>query len=172
MKPVTPNQRFAVLILQEMCSVLKPAGFTKRAKTFVRSPSDVIQFVNLQSSVSSTRNFVKVTVNLSVFSCLLADLLSEDEITARPGVCVSHWLQRIGYFMSERNDYWWRINTDEEAAAAGKQIAQVLAEHGLPMLDKLSSTAELKALWESGKGGGISRLQKERYLAALNPQKE
>jgi hypothetical protein len=58
---------FKKVVLSKMHEVLKPNGFRKSGSTFSVERNDVVQFVQLQSSMASTRTRLVVTVNLGVF---------------------------------------------------------------------------------------------------------
>jgi hypothetical protein len=127
--------------------------------------------VNLQKSVSSSRDFVKATVNLGVFSFPLARSMSRAGWWVRtlvsPTVWDGHWRERIGFLLPERSDKWWEIRDTDEAVAVGVEIASVLTTYGLPALAAVASTDRLRALWESGRSPGVTEKQRLDYLRAL-----
>ncbi len=167
MAPENANSRFVTVILQHLQAVLKPQGFRRRGKTFVADGADVTLLVNLQSSTSSTKDELLVTVNLAVHSLALAERVYNEEAIRSKSVWDSHWSRRIGFLTEHQQDYWWRIGDDEQAERASRHMAYILAEDGLPALREVDSTAKLKALWEQGQSPGLTEAQRVRYLELL-----
>jgi len=116
--------------------------------------------VGLQSSVTGTEALLKVTCNLAI-------VLQGLEIPGGPSIWDAHWRRRIGHYMSEPRDYWWACSTDEEANAAGRDIAGLLESSALPEMERLASPAAMIALWKSGHSPGLTEYQCVQYLTKL-----
>ena len=153
---------FRKSITSAMEGYLRNAGFRKRADVFVRPVADVFHLVALQASQSSTRNNLKVTVNLAVQVPALA------ESPANLSISTAHWSQRLGHCLPKPSDVWWTASTPEQATFVAAQIVEALQQYGVPALESLSDSSALLKLWESGKSPGLTRHQAARYAAALH----
>ena len=145
--------------------VLGPIGFKKRALSFSRSFPEVIQFVTIQSSVSSTSAEVRLTLNLGVL------IPSLSEHSERGDISSSQWRMRLGQLLPERSDRWWLLDSTHMASVAATEIVTSLVSYGLPQLDKLRSIPALVEMWHSGKSPGITAVQRTRYLEFLTNER-
>lgn len=159
-----PSADFKRIVLTEMHSVLKPAGFHKNGQEFSIDVGDVVLFVQLQSSRKSTKDFVFLTVNLGIFSKALAALVGD---TPKPNIFEAQWRQRIGRYLFLPRDKWWEIRSEPEAHSAGKEIAAILSNKVLADMKLLASTDALRNLWETGVSPGLTEYQRQRYVSAL-----
>jgi hypothetical protein len=152
---------FTNQVVSCISEVLRPAGFRKTGSVFSREVNDVLHIVGLQSSTSSTASSLRITVNIGV---VVPTLLSSSQ---QPDVWSSHWRQRIGMLMSERSDLWWSMSTEQEAHAAGAEIAAAVQQFALPALSAIENAAALARLWKSGVSPGLTQVQAQRYLHRL-----
>src|SRR5690349_19877191 len=98
-----PSAPYKGMILTAMSEVLRPAGFRKKGANFTRELREVVHFIGLQSSQSSTSTCLRATLNLYIWVRVAA------EINQEPDPLSPHWRQRIGMLMPERSDHWWVI---------------------------------------------------------------
>lgn len=159
------NDEYRKIILKRMHEILKPAGFKKKDNNFFKQENDVYLIIQLQSSIFSSQNDLRLTVNLGIFSTLIKQSFSSFN---NPSLINSHWRERIGFLTKENLDKWWTISNFEEAEKAGKEISNLLQEKALSVLYSLNSTANLISLWESGKGAGITDFERKNFLEILN----
>jgi hypothetical protein len=158
------NSEFKKIVLEKMQRELKAAGFRKKGSTFSAERDDVDIFVQLQSSRKSDKDVLIATVNLGIFSRVVALSLGN---TSNPNVLESHWHKRLGRYLTFPRDKWWEITSHAQANAAGEKIAKLLKSRALPELLELASTTQLKSLWEAGICPGITDYQRQQYLSVL-----
>ena len=158
------NNEYRKIVLARMREVLKREGFKKNGSNFFKQENDVYLSVQLQSSVFSAQNDLKLTVNFGVFSILIKENFN---VLNNPSLVNSHWRERIGFLDEGKSDKWWTITNLNEAEAAGREIAGILQEKGLPVLYNLNSTVKLILLWKKGKGAGITDYQRQKFLEML-----
>lgn len=156
---------FRKIILAQMHELLKPMGFRKKGMLFFSDVNDVVLFIQLQASRTSTKDMLKATVNLGIFSRTVAERVGN---THDPNIYEAHWRERIGFFMTLPRDKWWRIHNEAEAKRCASEITNVLANRVLPEMQSLASTERLRSLWEAGKGPGLSNFQRTQNLNALS----
>lgn len=146
-----------------VAELLKKRGFRKKGANFYASHPGVTLKVGLQSSTISTRDSLKITCNLKIF---FAEPLADPR-----GSTVSNadWEMRIGGFLGEPCDFWWPCSSDEAAQRAGREMAALLEERALPVMEQLASSSALAALWASGLSPGLTargRIEKLTRLTA------
>jgi len=146
-------------ILKGLQDSLERFGFKKRGSTFHREVGDVIHLVSLQASQSSSASTLRVTVNLAVAVPILGG--------QRDDVWSAQWRERIGTLLPEAQDRWWNVSSSQEAEAVAQEITKFLAQYGLPAQARVSSTADLLQLWESGKSPGLTAVQASQYVDQL-----
>lgn len=155
---------FKRIILAQMNICLKPAGFRKKQAVFACEQDDAALFVQLQSSLKSTKDLLIVTVNLGIFSRVVAEKMRN---THEPNILEAHWRKRIGHFMPSESDKWWNVQSEEEAERCGSEITSILSSEVLPMMRSLASAENLKSLWLTGQSPGLTDYERKQYLQAL-----
>lgn len=158
------NDEYRKIILTRIYEVLKPKGFKKKGNNFFKLENDVYLIVQLQSSISSAQNNLKLTVNLGIFSTLIEQSFSA---LNNPSLVNSHWRKRIGFLDEKKFDKWWTITNSGEAEIAGQEITKILQEKGLLVLSELNSTDKLISLWKKGESVGITDKQRQNFLEIL-----
>jgi hypothetical protein len=155
---------FKRIILAEMHTYLKAAGFRKKGAVFAAEQNDTVLFIQLQNSLKSTRDFLVVTVNLGIFSRVVAEKMRN---THEPNILEAHWRERIGHFTSNGSDKWWDIQNEKEARSCGAEITNILVNRVFPRMRSLASAANLKSLWLTGESPGLTDYERKRFVEAL-----
>ena len=156
-----PSAPYKGMVLTAMSQVLRPVGFRKKGANFTRQLRQVVHFIGLQSSQSSTSTCLRATLDLSIWVHAAA------EANQAPDALSAHWRERIGILMPERRDHWWVISSGQEAQVAIKEICHALREYGLPTLDCLASNEAMRSLWRSGRSPGLTERLAQRNLQRL-----
>ncbi|HWP30907.1 MAG TPA: DUF4304 domain-containing protein [Fimbriimonadales bacterium] len=153
---------------------LKPRGFKRKGNSYKREKRDVIEIVSLQTHRSIQPNEILFTINLSIRIKLLGEC-----DTYYPGIFHGgHWTERLGALLdkdtierlwvtnslerwdilAERlvgKDNWWALRTDSDVEFLTKEVAKVLCEKGIPLLEENASEEKILEKWVSGQGSGI-----------------
>jgi hypothetical protein len=151
-------------LLARLSDALRPKGFRRKGSTFTRDKPDVVHILNLQSSTKSTQDLLVVTINVAVYSRALEEKGACD---GPAGVWTAHWSERIGCYTPLRQDVWWEICNADDCERAADDLVQLTMEKAIPQLDELATTEALVALWRSGRSPGLTKGQRDRYLALL-----
>ena len=159
------SDTYKQIILTQLHTLLKPIGFRKKQQCFSAEQGDTVLFIQMQSSKKSTKNVLVVTINLGIFSRIVAESVRN---TRAPNVYDAHWRARIGSLMPDESDKWWEVQSSDEAHLCGTEITSILTNRALPQMRGLASTDLLKSLWEKGKSPGLTDYQREQYLQALD----
>ena len=157
-----PNALLTKTVSHSVLAALRPLRFVKRGLIFTRTVHDVSHLVQIQKSMSSTKECIRFTINLGVWAAIL-----DIRANATVGIGDAQWRVRIGETLPAPHDLWWSAGTLEEAMAASTSVTDHLLRFGIPALDALSSTDDLKRYWQSGGYGGIGDIQRDRYLKML-----
>ena len=166
--PSAPH-RWMALVTAEWKSALIERDFRKRGHSFCRIYEDAVWVIQAQSSSTSSALGMKMTVNLGVFLPRLNPVSGwRDEVPEWPSESACHFRTRLGSLMPEKTDLWWTADKDETATALGRQLLPSLLHYGLAALEAVSNAARLRAYWEGGGYGGMTKFQVESYLAALH----
>jgi len=155
-----PAKEYKRRILEVVAEVLRATGFRKNGSHFTRDIADVVHLVTVQSSVGSTADAVRMTVNLGVWVPAL-------EGDAKPDIWSAHWRERLGFLMPEKRDVWWDAASDDEARVVAHRIAGAVRDFGLPALSGLANRRALLDLWRTGSYPGLTEVFAERLLKRL-----
>jgi Domain of unknown function (DUF4304) len=167
---MSPSESAVAIIVDRIVEALRAFGFSRRGKrTVVSEQGDVLWLVELQKSKKSTGNELVFTINLGVYSLLLAKRLGQSD--RRPEVADCHWTQRLGVLSGELEDKWWDVSDVFEATNVGEEITRLLKNYALPTFARLGSTAALRALWQTGQCPGLTEYQRNEYLKVLMQEK-
>jgi hypothetical protein len=153
-------------VLAQLQAALEPHGYRAAGTLFHRELAEVVHLVELQSTQEEGAAQIAVTINLGVFAPALVDPDIRDYI--RPSIPQAHWRERIGILMPQRRDKWWSIESVDQAAATGAEIAVSVEEYGLPPLARIPDIAALRRIWETGASPGLSDYQRRRHLERLS----
>ncbi|MGC4115957.1 MAG: DUF4304 domain-containing protein [Myxococcales bacterium] len=170
--PGLENDAARKLIARELDALLRPAGFRRRGLVFRRERDEQVHVVSLQSSQSSTKGRLKVTLNLGIHSFALNARLVEmglvrGRVKGKVDIAACHWRIRLGHLrLKDPHDQWWTVTSERTALKAAREMKDLLERRGLPRLEGLSSTAALRKLWEAGTGDASEETQ-DLYARAL-----
>ena len=161
-----PAKDYEEKILTSMLSVLYPFGYSKQRALFVKQLSDdVVQMIQLQKSQASTKEHLRVTVNVGVLSLPLAKRLGYHE--QKPQIPLCHWRVRLGHLMPMKQDRWWEVKESSDAEEVGREIADLLTNYAIPSVEEVNTTEKLRSLWESDRCPGLTDFQRIEYLTLL-----
>jgi hypothetical protein len=155
-------------LLENIHHTLKEHGYSRRAGIFYKKNEDNWGVIGFQKSSSSSNEFgIKFTINLGVYSKVVAELLDPTRIKPRPIVWDLHWGQRIGLLFPEKNDKWWVIDESTSMEFLEKEIRECLLHKAIPEIDKCITNNHLIDLGISNQLSGTGLLYRES--AAFSP---
>jgi hypothetical protein len=158
------SKDYKKVIIDKLTSDLKERHFKKKGNVFSLSNGDLTYFIGLQSSQSSTADFLKLTVNTEIASAIISKL---DDI-GLPIEHQRHYNRRIGAYLDDKQDKWWTVQSIDSAEKAASEISSIVREKVLPNFDTLKSTSDLAALWRNGGWIGITEGQRKHFLSLLD----
>lgn len=160
------TQQLRSIFLRRLTALLSPLGYKKRSDTFVMRLEEVSRVIHVQSSTSGTSDGVVVTINLGIYSHVVAQREGASIDVKQVWDC--HWRVRLGYCLPEPYDQWWTIEDEAQALETGDLIVRLLNEYGLPALAALPDTESLRRLWLGGESIRTTEYLRSRYLALLD----
>lgn len=157
-------------ILRDLDLYLRPHGFKRQRARYVRTLPDMLQFIDLQKSRTSTRYEVAFTLNVAVFSPVLASLNGDRDYIM--GISDCHWNTRLGQLIPAKADTWWKVMSSNEAEVLAPEIVRLVDCHVMSELDARSTLAQLGAQWLAGEYGGLTGFARNEYMQVLRDHPE
>lgn len=154
---------------------LRAAGFTRKARVWNRSRTDLVDVVDVQGSRWNGPGNESLTVNLGVFAptvyrtcwqkdppsfvkevdCLVRRRLSEGLADG------SHGRQK---------EQWWSIHAATDAEKVGREVADLLAAKALPFFDRIDSLAAVHDVLEKDAESAVKTPLTRIYLAVAKAE--
>lgn len=150
-------------IVDNIFVVLRKMDFKKSGSNFNLKRNDLLYFLQMQYSQSSTAKSCKFTINVGITSLQLCKIEKID----KPNYLDSHWTKRIGFFLDQPTDKWWTVDDFETVEKATKEIITLLENKVFPEVFAFSNTRDLESFWLNGKSQGLTEKQREYYLNLL-----
>lgn len=156
------RDNFAIVMIN-IGQAIKDRGYKRKGSTFENKTEDVLLMVNIQKSAKGGARQTTLTVNLGVF--ILSEKLGQ--LNRRPTIWDCHWRRRLGNLLPRPADQWWQIEDENSAYLVAHEIIRLLGEFGFPALDRVSSSAKLVSLWQTGQSPGLTEFECKSLLAKL-----
>ncbi|WP_413669785.1 DUF4304 domain-containing protein [Mucilaginibacter sp. Mucisp86] len=151
------------IIIAELSNTLKPLGFKRAGHIFSNTTDDLVYYIALQSSTSSTASQLKFTVNIEIRSQELYQLYE----SMLPFNAQDHYRFRIGWFIEPQTDKWWLAHNNQSAMLAAEEINTLIVQKVLPEFSHLKSVKDIYTFWKQGNGTGITEGAIKNYMHLL-----
>jgi hypothetical protein len=130
------------VIKSALVPALKAEGYRKAGHTFRKAGQRCTLVVNVQASLSSTRETLKFTVNLGAFYPELNEVMQRGS-WAGPGASGPSEAQcqireRLGPLTPSARDVWWELRVGSSPLAVATEVMEALRDHGLPWLRSMT----------------------------------
>ena len=157
--------------LKSLNPILKQAGFSQSHSNFRHRADDNWAVINFQRSSSSTTVTPRFTINLGIYSAVLAKIFPSfrmrTDASLKPLVIDSHWRLRVGDLLPQNKDVWWQFTSDPMESCR-EEVDEYLTTLVIPTLQQYSSDAALRELWATGSLLGVdSEIVRLEYLSLL-----
>ena len=145
---------------------MREHGFRRSGSTFRLEREGDIGQVNIQSSLSSTRDEAKVTANVAVTLALIKRFWDPfPELSDH--YSWGHWQVRIGHLTPANHDTWWKIRSIEPADSQLASFVQALRDHAIPALKRHLSAEALRDIYLAGPYPFVPEIRRLRMLVVL-----
>lgn len=134
-----------------------------RSKVFVRHLREVCWLVEVQKG----RGAEKVAVNLGIYLPTVA--AAEGVMLEAPGTPDCQWWMRLGE-LENSDEAWWSIDSVRHSQESATAICMLLESIALPAFRARSSIRDMIARWEADDYGGLTEVQRRRWLTAARRQ--
>ena len=137
--------KFDDLVHYPFHDLLKPVGYRKRRNSFYLS-AEIGKLISIQKSQSSTKDQIKFTVNLGLFSETYWQLLynyTSQPVPVFPQVSECVHTKRLGYNILAYTDQWHTIDQGTVMSELITQMETDLTQYILPYLDAVTSLDDL-----------------------------
>ena len=158
MKNFGKAKAYKLVLIDALNTNLKPKQYKRKGNGFVKINNDLVYYITLQSSQSSTSEILKATINIEISSSTLSPR-TFDPI---------HFRKRIGNYLDVPLDKWWSIDSDKTAISSANEIIELLINKALPELELFQTTEDLANLWEENKCPGLTDFQRKEYLSMFS----
>jgi len=124
-------------IIKSIAPFLKEKGYNKKGNNFYLKSNNNYGIINFQKSQDGNKDEVKFTINFGVYSDLLGKVVDFDYDNSKvPDVWSSQWQARIGHFMPDGHDFWWKVQTGGNLSEIISDIIDNIQNIILPEIDK------------------------------------
>lgn len=136
--------------VKAVAPMLRERSFRRQRLTFNREPEpglvQVLAFQLGEQHPSDLRG--RFTVNLGLWFDEVAALDSWRARKRFVHASAALLRQRVGFLLERPADTWWRVDVPAELLAT--LVRELVVDHALPFLDRLSSRAAVLAAWDAG----------------------
>lgn len=148
--------------LLRACAVeLKKCGFRRQGSTLRRKVDGAWQIVGFQKSRKTSGSEILFRVNVGICNDRLREFFGCE---GHPTVEDAHWCRRL---KPDDRDEWWRIHKNTSAKELAAELAGILCNTTLPLLEELSSEGNLAVYWSTGESEGLTDAQRLMNLLVL-----
>lgn len=155
-------------LIKALTPLLKQMGFNKKGNNFYLELGKNYGIVNFQKSRDCTKEVVKFTVNFGVYSNVLGQVLDYNyNNSTKPDVDQCQWEARVGYFMPDSPDYWWKVNVSDDLSKIASNVMEVVQSIVMPEINKRLSDEGLINSWMNENYAGTTEIGRFKYLTTL-----
>ncbi|UZT99168.1 DUF4304 domain-containing protein [Chryseobacterium fluminis] len=152
-------------IIKEIAPFLKEKGFKKKGNTFFINLNKNYGIINLQKSQDSNKDEIKFTINFGVYSDLLGQIVDFDYDSSEvPDVWSCQWQVRIGDFMPNLPDFWWKVQVGDDLSEVISDIIYNMQKIILPEIGKRLTDEELMNSLVKGDFTESTAIETFKYL--------
>lgn len=142
----TASQRFSNVLKKGLIPILKINGFKRQGHNFYKSLDDISHTINIQKDKWSTKDEIKFTFNVGIFSNKYwlseFDFDNTGFIPAFPKESESIIRKRIGE-LKFGDDYWYSVESQRLERKLIKDVENDIKEFVLPFLNTINTTKDL-----------------------------
>ena len=158
---------FTAFILKTIAPVLRELGFDHKDDMFYLRREGNVALVEFQKSRESKPDAILFTVNLGILSSRLLEFFSDRSPSSEPLFDQCHWQMRLGFLMPEQQDKWWTLTLATDTEILGQELASVLHNIAMPVIEQHIRDEALRDLWLSGQSPGLTDIQRLMNLSVL-----
>lgn len=142
----TVSQRFSNVLKEGICPILKENGFRRKGQNFFKPLDEVGHIINIQKDKWNSKDEIKFTINIGVFSNIywLSELDFENTkiLPEFPKESESIIRKRIGE-LKYGEDYWYSIESQRSERKLIKDVASDIENYVTPFFNKIDSSDKL-----------------------------
>ncbi|MBX9703201.1 MAG: DUF4304 domain-containing protein, partial [Silvanigrellaceae bacterium] len=157
-------------IFNQLINNLKPLFkshfYLKKGNTFYVTKDNNYGLVAFQKSQKSTRFEIIFTINIGIYSQVIANFFNPACAKSKPTIADCHWIQRIDNILELPYDKWWLIDENSSISELTHEFYNYL-EQIFMEVDKYIKDRDLESLWLSKKSPGITEFNRLRNLSVL-----
>ena len=173
-RPTLDSKDLAEIIASQIQLALSPNSFQRHGLTFIAEHQEVIFLVSLEKQSNTRKDRLVVSLYISVISKALSRFAREKK--GLPPLKLNdlrwysgHWRRNIANALGDDQGMtFWRVESEQQALDASKEIVKLLQDWGLPHFESLSSTAKIAVFLRGGGGENITDPPRQNSLQILD----
>lgn len=162
---MTAQDRFKELI-NSLKPFFKSNNYLKKGSSFYCLKEGNYGLIAFQKSVSSNASQVVFTINMGIYSQLLAHFFAPERSKLQASLGDCHWTDRVKEHLAPFNEKWWRIDAKVSVLELSEEVQNHLKK-SMAVIEHYISNKKQQSLWLSGKSPGIIPLHRLMYLSVL-----
>lgn len=155
---------------KELIKTLKPFfksyNYLKKGNSFYCLKEGNCGLIAFQKSRMNNTSKVIFTINMGIYSQVLANFFTPEYIKLPPSIDECHWTKRIAEELSPLHEKWWSIDDQTSITELNDEVADYIRK-SITEIDGYISDRELQSLWLSGLSPGITNLHRLMNLSVL-----
>ena len=122
--------------------------------------------MTFQKSRTSNVSKIIFTINMGIYSQVLASFFTFNQIKLPPSIEDCHWIRRIEDELPPYHEKWWTIDDHRSITELTQDVEDYLKK-SITEVDEHISDQKLQLLWLSGQSPGITNLHRLMNLSVL-----
>lgn len=160
-----PQDAFKEL-LNNLKPFFKSHHYLKKGNGFYCLKEGNYGLIVFQKGRMSTISNVTFTINMGIYSQVLANFFTPENTKLPGSIEDCHWTQRIKEQSPPFYEKWWSIDDQISIIELSKEIQEYLKKSIVEIDDHISDK-KLQSLWLSGQSPGITNLHRLMNLSVL-----
>lgn len=158
-------------IFKELINTISPSlkkmDFNKKGNNFYLEMDKNYGVINFQKSRESTKEVISFTINFGVYSDVLGRLQYAYNNSVKPEIEQCHWQSRVGNFMPNSPDYWWKADLSSNLNAIVANVLGAVHDVIMPEINQRLSDEGLIDCWINEAFAGTTEIGRFKYLTSL-----
>jgi hypothetical protein len=147
--------------------MLKQQGFSKVGNKFYLEKDGNLGLIDFQKSKESNKESVLFTINFGIYSSVLGQFQYGYTHAIKPEIDQCHWQSRVGNFMPNSPDYWWKLEMPNDFNTIASNVVEVIQDSVMPEIVKRLSDDGLISCWMNNAFAGTTEIGRFKNLTTL-----
>ena len=160
-----PQDAFKEL-LNNLKPFFKSYNYLKKGTSFYCLKEENYGLFAFQKSFSSNTSKVIFTINVGIYSQVLASFFTPEKVKLQASIYDCHWTDRVKEKLFPFHEKWWSVDDQVSIMELSEEVQDYLKK-SIADINNYISDKKLLSLWLSGQSPGITNLHRLMYLSVL-----